>query len=82
LRWYRINVSILVTGSRPTQGLEPKNHRVSRAATYSFRSRASGRALTTDQRATPSLSMMNVPRTAQPLSASNTPYARLTSPCG
>src|SRR5690606_23531994 len=68
----RINESILVTGSRGSHS--PRmNYRVSRAATYSFRSRASGRPLTTVQRTTPSWSMTKLPRTAQPLASSKTP---------
>src|SRR6266540_5346064 len=44
--------------------------------------RASGIAFTTDQRSTPSRSTTNVPRTAQPRSASNTPYDEAIAPCG
>src|SRR5205085_2463627 len=49
---------------------------------YSGGSRACGMGLTTFQRTTPCLSMMNVPRVAMPRSESDTPYRLATSPCG
>src|SRR5690606_8617461 len=73
VRGCRINESILVRGSRPPPGRDPKTYRVSSALTYPPRSRPSGRPLTTVHRTTPSLSMMKVPRTAHPLSSSKTP---------